>query len=332
MNQQHFVQQAQKRWDTFEALLRVSQVNRSRDAALPEFSHLYRGVCRDLALARQRQFDAPLVDYLNGLVLHAHQIFYADSRPSWRRIVEFLAFDFPRAVRREKKLILFMHLVFYGSALLVAALVLWRPEYVYALLDPGTVRNMERMYDPSAKHFLQERGFDGDADMFGFYIYNNISIAFKTFAGGVLFGVGSLFLLLFNGLHLGAVFGHLINVGYWRTIGTFVIGHGSLELTAIIFSAAAGMRLGWSMVAPGKYTRIEALRRAGRQAISIIYGSAIMLVGAATLEGFWSGNIHIPDILKLVFGAAGWIALLSYFLLAGRSLARQKSVGSSHGH
>lgn len=318
MNQQYFVEQGQKRWNAFEGLIRLSAANRRSHAELPDFPHLYRGVCRDLALARQRQFDAPLVDYLNGIVLSAHQVFYADARPSWRRISDFLAFDFPRAVRQERGLILLMHLLFYGSAALALALVLWRPEYVYSLLDHGAVRSIESMYDPEAEHFLKRRGFDGDAQMFGFYIFNNISVAFRTFASGILFGVGSLLIVLVNGLNLGAVFGHLINVDSWTTIGTFVIGHGSLELTAIAFSGAAGMRLGWSLISTQGHSRAESLRRAGRRAMPIVYGSAVMLVGAAVVEGFWSGNVYIPVPLKLVMGTLGWLALVIYFFTAGR--------------
>ncbi len=221
MNQEEFVRLGRKRWNAFSELLGLA--DRRGRAGLDEFPHLYRVVCRDLAVARQRQFDAHVVDHLNGLVLAAHQKLYQPSRGSYRRVVDFLAVDFPRAVRAEGKLVMLSHLLFYGSALAIYGLIIWRPEMVYSLMGPNEVRNFERMYNPSAEHYLRARSADSDTAMFGFYIYNNISIAFRTFASGVFFGIGSLFMLVINGLLLGAVAGHLANVGFVHNLTVFVI-------------------------------------------------------------------------------------------------------------
>ncbi len=128
--------------------------------------------------------------------------------------------------------------------------------------------------------------------MFGFYIMNNIGIAFQTFASGVLLGLGSLFFLLFNGLMIGSVAGHLTQIGYVQTFWPFVIGHGAFELTAITFAGAAGLKLGWALLAPGRLTRGEALRLAARRSVQLIAGVIVLLLLAAFTEACWSSISH----------------------------------------
>ncbi|MEO0813857.1 MAG: stage II sporulation protein M, partial [Myxococcota bacterium] len=178
--------------------------------------------------------------------------------------------------------------------------------------------NLESMYDPASKHHLKPREADGDFFMFGFYIRNNVGIGFRTFAGGIFAGVGSLFFLIFNGVFFGGVFGHLYQVGFADTLTTFVIGHGSLELTAITFCAAAGLRLGWSWIAPGNHTRFDSVRIGAGRALPILYGATLMLFLAAIVEAFWSSSVLIPREVKWGVGGLGWILLCAYFVLGGR--------------
>ncbi len=318
MSQQQFVARGRARWVAFEAMLSSTEMGRRRNAAdLDEFPHLYRLVARDLAVARARQFDAHVVDRLNQLILRAHQKLYTPYRPTWRRFIDFLVRDFPAAVRREARLVGLCHLLFYGAAAGFLLLVLWQPDAVYALIDPYEVRKLEAMYDPAAEHFLRPRPEDQDTAMFGFYIFNNVSIAFRTFASGVLLGVGSLAMLLFNGLFFGAVAGHLANVGFADTLCAFVIGHGSFELTAVCLSATAGLRLGWAVISPGPYSRGAALQRAAHTGVPVLYGSAVMLFIAAGLEAFWSSSVSIPPVVKLGVGCLGWLLVAAYFLWVG---------------
>ncbi|MEO1172919.1 MAG: stage II sporulation protein M [Myxococcota bacterium] len=197
-------------------------------------------------------------------------------------------------------------------------LILLEPEYAYSVLDPGTAASMEAMYDPSSERHLRPRDADTDWQMFGFYIRNNVGIGFRTFAGGVFAGIGSLFFLVFNGVFFGAVFGHLYEVGFIMPLFTFVVGHGSLELTAIVLSAAAGLRLGWSWMAPGQNTRLDALRLGARKALPLIYGATLMLFLAAIVEAFWSSSRLLPPEVKWSVGGVGWLAVIAYFVFGGR--------------
>jgi uncharacterized membrane protein SpoIIM required for sporulation len=189
---------------------------------------------------------------------------------------------------------------------------------VYQLLGEYTVSGFENMYDPESEQFLQPREVSTDADMFGYYIYNNISIAFRTFAGGIIAGVGSLVSLCFNAVFFGTMTGHVINVGFGETFFSFVIGHGSFELTAIVLSAQAGLLLGYRFFVTKGLSRAASLKQAGKTALPIIAGATLMLVVAAAIEAFWSSRHELPVNLRYGAGVAGWILLALYFAFAGR--------------
>ena len=136
-----------------------------------------------------------------------------------------------------------------------------QPEFVHYLLAPEQIAQFHSMYDPGNRR-LGMREADGSLTMFGFYIWNNVRIGFQTFAGGLAFGVGSIWFLAANGVIIGAVAGYLTQVGYSQTFWSFVAGHSSLELLAIVLSGAAGLRLGMALVSPGgRRARARSWRR-----------------------------------------------------------------------
>jgi uncharacterized membrane protein SpoIIM required for sporulation len=168
------------------------------------------------------------------------------------------------------------------------------------------------MYDPEASKIGREREAETDIFMFGFYIKNNISVAFRCFAGGMLVGLGSLLVLFFNGMFMGGIAGHLTRLDYVDTFYPFVIGHGSFELTAIVFSGAAGLGLGYSILNPGQLSRLDSLRQAGRAVVPMLYGIVLMLVIAAFLEAFWSSSASLSIGVKYSVGAFLWVLVLLY--------------------
>ena len=154
--------------------------------------------------------------------------------------------------------------------------------------------------------------------MFGFYIQNNISIAFQCFAAGIFAGVGSMFFLVFNGVFFGAVAGYLTERGLGETFYSFVVTHGAFELTAIFLAGAAGLRLGHALVAPGRNTRVQSLTLAARETMIIIYGCVVMLLIAAAIEAFWSSARWMPLPLKYSVAGVCWLAVMSYLAFQGR--------------
>ena len=131
-------------------------------------------------------------------------------------------------------------------------------------------------------------------------------------------GIGSLFFLAFNGAYGGAIGGYLVERGLSSTFFSFVVTHSAFEITAIVLSGAAGLRIGHAVLAPKRQTRVQALVTASRESIVIVYGFIFMLLIAAAIEAFWSSARWLPLALKYSVAAVCWIGVLSYFTLQGR--------------
>ena len=327
MKQEAFEKQNRAAWEQIEtwiAALNARRVDKLDDGESigRDFPGLYRKVCHHLALARARRYSAGLQQRLNQLALDGHQHMYRARLPFFSATARFFANDFPAAFRRHWRYVLASHVVFYLPALGMALAVVMQPALIYSLLDPSTVAGMEIMYDPENDRLGRERQSDTDLMMFGYYVYNNISIGFQIFAGGLLFGLGSLFYLVFNGLYFGAVATHLTAAGYSSTFWTFVVAHGAPELTAIVVFGAAGLMLSLKAIAPGRKRRWHALRDAAREALPLVYGGTAMLLLAAFVEAFWSSTSWPPAWVKYSVGTVFWILTYAYLLLLGRNEPR----------
>ena len=302
-------------WAAFEVFL-----DGKPSFAPAELPERYRRICQHLALATDRRYSPALVDRLNRLALRGHHALYANRRRESQRALEFLLAGFPSQVRREWRLVLAASLLFFGPLVGLTALLQFYPGFVHYLLQPEQIAGFHEMYDPAARR-LGMREADTSLMMFGFYIWNNTGIGFQTFAGGILAGVGTIWFLASNGVILGAVAGYLTEVGYTETFWSFVAGHSSWELIAIALSGAAGLRLGMAVISPGPLSRRAALVAAGRPAVRIMYGAALLFFIAAFVEAFWSPLTEVPFSLKISVGIAGWLLLFAYFSLAGRARA-----------
>jgi uncharacterized membrane protein SpoIIM required for sporulation len=315
MNQQTFQERNQHHWKTMRTLL--DSLDQSGSIPSANFPEQYRLICHHLALARRRRYSTDLVEGLNRLALRGHQHLYRTKSPPWASLGRFVGRDFPRAVRRQWRLLLWSTLLFVGPGLGAGLAITNHPELAYSVLGPAMVAQLDEMYDPKAAHTLRGRPTESDVLMFGFYIRNNIGIGFRTFAAGILFGLGSAFFLVFNGLMLGGAAGYINSVGYFETFYPFVVGHGALELTAIVLAGLSGLQLGLALLRPGRRSRIRALQEEGRRCSTVVFGFAGMLALAAVIEAFWSSSAA-PITVKFTVGAALWTAVLLYFLLAGR--------------
>lgn len=282
------------------------------------FAHLYRKMCHYHSLAKSRRYSSFLVDKLGDFVVRGHRQLYQPKREFLYNFLTFFVRDFPALVRKEWRVFWLASALLYLPALILTALVVFIPESVYTILTPDMVSNFEDMYNPSNRILGEARDADTNWYMFGFYIQNNISVAFRTFASGIVFTLGSIYFLFFNGLFFGAASGHMVNADFSQTFFTFVIGHGSFELTAICIAGAAGLKLGYALLAPGNRSRIQALKNNAQIAIRLIYGVIGMLVVAAFIEAFWSSNNAFTPLIKYSVGFVLWVIVAAYLIWGGR--------------
>ncbi|MGF6557712.1 putative membrane protein SpoIIM required for sporulation [Pseudomonas sp. S30_BP2TU TE3576] len=319
MKQSLFENRHKAEWEQFARLLEQLEHDRQATGA-GNFPRDYRRLCQHLALARERGYSSFLIDSLQQQVLRGHQQLYRHRSHLGGNVLAFILAGFPRLVREQWRFVLVASLLFFASMAGFALLVYLYPDLVYNLIPPRQVSEMQSLYDPVAGHLgrTAERAASEDWAMFGYYIMHNIGIAFQTFASGLLFGLGSVFFLIFNGLMIGAVAGHLTYIGYGQTFWSFVIGHGAFELSAIALAGAAGLKLGWALIAPGRLPRAEALRLAARKSVLLICGVMLFLLIAAFIEAYWSSMTHPSHQTKYLVGAALWLLVVVYLVFAGR--------------
>jgi uncharacterized membrane protein SpoIIM required for sporulation len=295
------------------------RLSETADAVLAdaEVPRQYRQLCAQLALARDRCYSPVLIARLHRLVLGGHHALYGARGGRSLRVLDFLRGDFPRLVRAEWRVVGLATLLFFVPLLGLLLALQWFPDFATTVIPPTKLGEIQQMYDPGNPQ-LGRRGADSNATMFGFYIWNNVRIGFQTFAGGVLFGLGTVFFLIFNGVFIGTVLGHLTQVGLGPQIWSFVAGHSGLELTAIVIAGAAGLKLGSALLMPGRRRRRVALVENGRIALQLVGGAALMFLAAAAVEAFWSPLAIADPTPKYAVGIIGWLILLVYFALAGR--------------
>jgi len=316
MTEQSFIQRRESVWNEFSKLTRGGK-NILKKGAVP-FVLMFREMTQDLNTAKAYGFDPVIIDRLNILVNEGNQILYARRNWTFKEPVRFILQTFPQKVRSQWKGILAVSLLFYGVEIFFGLLCIRFPDISEELVSSYQLYQVEQMYNPANEYYLRPRDVTTDADMFGFYIYNNISLAFRTFAGGILAGFGSLLILCFNAGFGGIIEGHMINMGYAKTFFSFIIAHSAFEITAIIFFAYSGLLLGYRFFITGGLSRGASIRKAAQEALPIIAGSTIMLVIAAVIEAFWSSKHQFPFMLRIIAGVCVWVLVLIYFLFAGR--------------
>lgn len=323
MKQQQFADQQRPTWNSFAGLVAQAEgPARKRDtAALAELPALFRRVCADYALARHRRYSTGLVEELHELVQRGHRVLYRRKSIWLWRLVSFLWVGFPNAVRTHWRAFALSSALFYLPAFAVGIACYFNGDFIYSVMDAESVASMEHMYDPSNPRTgrTEQRADDSNFLMFGYYIQNNIGIGFRTFAGGIAAGLGTIIVLLFNGTVIGGVAGHLTQLGFTDTFWPFVAGHSAFELTAICISGAAGLLLGKAIVAPGRRKRGDALKAAGLEAVNLIIGAAFMLLAAAFVEAFWSPSQSVSSGVKYFVSATLWLLLFFYLAFAGRN-------------
>jgi len=308
-------------WDAYRSLLERAQ-KRGLDT-LPEgdvsrFAALYREVAADLARARTYGGSPELVYALERWVGAGHNLLYRPPHRSWKKLRGWAAGGFPALVRARWRPIGLAAAFFYLPALLTFAAVRADPPRVREMVPAEMMVRAEEAQRKEA----EGQGYVEVPEVFmpamgAGIIANNVQVTFVAFAGGILAGLGTVAVLVFNGVFLGAVAALFANQGASLHLWTFVLPHGIIELTAICVAGGAGLLMASAILLPGRLTRREALVLRGREAVSLLGGTVLLLLVAGTIEGFVSPSA-IPRPLKLSLAALFAALLVAYLGLAGR--------------
>jgi uncharacterized membrane protein SpoIIM required for sporulation len=306
-----WIARRQEHWTRLEALLVRGRagVTALAHPELRELALLYRQTAADLSAARENAANAQLAAYLNQLLGRAHNLVYT-ARPAHRRsLVTFYSTTFPRVFRETWM---------YTAAAAALFALGGAAGVLLSLADPGFERFVlgGAMMDTIERREMWTHSIVSVKPLASSAIMtNNLSVSFAAFAMGALAGLGTIYMMVFNGVLIGVIGTACHRAGMSVPLWSFVAGHGVLELPAIFIAGGAGLLLARGIIAPGALSRRDALAESGAAAIRLLLGVFPLLVIAGLIEGFVSPTA-IDPIVKFVIGG-------SLFLLLALYLSRQ---------
>lgn len=320
---ERFVRRRRPRWERLSSLLDRAGRSRRRDPLsvdeIEELVRLYRHTATDLAVARRDFPGDRVTTFLNQLVVRSYAVVYHDPPATMRQLRRFFARDLPRAYRAAWPYLAASAALLIIPLLATAVAVLLARDVASLLLPPeliGEIQAGQTWFDSSGA----ERPF-----LASFILTNNVQVAFFALAGGMLAGLGTVYVLVANGIEIGAIAGALAAYGLGDRLVGFVSPHGFLELSVVVVAGGSGLMLGRAMVWPGLAPRAEALATAGARSVRLLLGMLPFLAVAGLLEGFVSPAVF-PWPFKLAIGLATAIGLYSYLLLVARPSSHKTCV------
>lgn len=310
-------------WKEFEALIAKTGrrgLSALTDEEIHQLVRTYPAIVVDLARVRMYKFSPEVQNRVNQMAIAAHGLIYRKQHQRvWPAIGRFFFADYPRLFRRLWPYITLATAIFVVAAAGAFVTTQIRPSTAY-LFVPGNLDLPDGSIEVSAEDISARFRQMPKPPMAAGIITNNISVAFNAFAFGITAGVGTCYLVLFNAMMVGGIAGHFVNHGLTFEFCSFIAPHGCLEIFTILIAAAAGLRLGLSLVLPGNLTRKASLRTGAKEAVFLVIGTVPMFVIAGLIEGFITPS-YLPGELKITLGVTVFAVVLAYLLLVGRNVS-----------
>jgi uncharacterized membrane protein SpoIIM required for sporulation len=315
MNEESFVDRREVEWKRLAALCDTADwsIKKLSDSELREFVRLYRRVSTDLAVARTKSTNVPLISFLNDLVGRAYGILYRSPQKRFLPTLMNTIAVSAQTVRRNRWFLLTSAIIFFGSALFIYGLMSWVPSVKEQVIPPA----MQPLVDKWKEGSFDPRSSSEAGMMAAFYASNNPKTAIITGAVGAgSFGIVSVFFLFQNGAMLGALAHEVAPVGKLGFLLSSISPHGVPELSGAVVAGASGLLLGFALINPGRRRRADALKLVGKDAIVLLATSVVLMFIAAPIEGFFSFQPMIPQWFKVAvagISVCGWAALWIFF-------------------
>lgn len=316
----HWIEKRKPYWQKLETLVTSASggVKSLGHGELQELSLLYRQTAADLAAIRQDPSSVHFARYLNQLMARAHNIIYLGHRASPWAIFRFLQQEYPRVFRRNAKYCALAVAVFLAGGLAGVALTLQDPDFQLKVLGPRMVQTIQRK-EMWTHSIISVKPLASSEIM-----TNNMTVGFMAYATGIAGGLGTIYMMFFNGLLMGVIGTACGLAGMSLSLWSFVAPHGALELPAIFLAGGAGFKIAHGLLFPGMLPRRDSLALAGREATTLVLGTVPILIIAGLIEAFVSPTgLAIP--LKFAMSGALLVLLCTYLFGVGKGNAEAAS-------
>ncbi|MHA7136379.1 stage II sporulation protein M [Rossellomorea arthrocnemi] len=309
MNVKQFVKQHRDDWKQLEDLLGTLRKRKNTTGpAIDQFNRLYQKAAQNLSYS-QTYFPAEEVtDYLNGLVSKSHNLLYKDQISSGKQIRHFFSTTFIGLLLEQWKFVVAAMLLFTIGALGAFISVVNDPLHLYSILPA----EMSQGVDPS--NLGKSEGRVDSSLMSAAIMTNNIKVAFLAFAGGVTFGLLTVYMLVYNGIIVGALAAVFWHQGMSYEFWAYIVPHGMIELTAIFIAGGAGLLMGYKLFVPGRFTRGYQLKQQANRSVQLLLGTVPLFVIAGIIEGFIT-PAAIPLLAKYMVAFLTVIGLILYMTI-----------------
>lgn len=313
-----FLKQNATKWKVYETLL-AARKPLSPDRLAEVFVEL----TDDLSYARTFYPESNTTRYLNGLAMQVHQQIYRNKKEKGDRFVTFWTAELPDLFYLRRQTLLYALIVFVAAVFIGAVSAANDETFVRLIMGDSyvdmTLANIDRG-DPLAVYKSA-----GQGPMFFAITLNNIRVALYAFAVGTVFSFGAAFILLQNGVMLGAFHYFFYQHGALIASLKTVWIHGVLEISAVILAGGAGLVIGNSLLFPETFSRLDAFRRGARHGMKIVVGLVPIFVVAGFLEGFVTRYTGIPLWLSLLI-IGGSLAFILWFTVLYPARRARKEV------
>ncbi len=319
----YWIEKRRPYWSRLEQLMdRVQDAGlKSLDRAeLRELGLLYRQIAADLAVLRADLSAVHFAEYLNQLLARAHNTIYSGHKTSHSAVLHFYRDTYPQIFRRNFNYVLFGFILFLGGAVIGSILTLQDSDFGMKIMGPQMVQTIEH-HEMWTHSVVAVKPLASSAIM-----TNNLSVAFMSFAAGITAGLGTMYMIVFNGVLIGVIGTACAQAAMSLQLWSFVAPHGVLELPAIFISTGAGLRIAAGLLFPGVLPRRESLALAGREAVQLLLGCIPMLFIAGMIEAFLSPT-EVSVHMKFLFAASMFTLLVAY--LSGVTVKRTVKADSA---
>jgi uncharacterized membrane protein SpoIIM required for sporulation len=307
MREVTFLRKNAAKWENYEQLLKNSQTSPD------QLAQIFVEITDDLAYTQTNYARSRTLVYLNNLAIQAHLTIYRNKKDKHNRLISFWKYELPILMGEVHWQLLYSFLFFMVSVLIGSLSTAYDDTFVRLILGDYyvnmTLENI-RKGDPMAVYKSANQ-----MDMFLGITFNNVFVSFKAFSWGLVASVGTVYILVFNGIMLGSFQFFFYQHGLLWTSALTIWIHGTLEVSAIVIAGCAGLVMGNSILFPGTYTRLSSFRQGAQKGLKIVIGLVPIFMVAGFLESFVTRLTGMPDILKLLIIGGSAFFIVYYFVV-----------------